>query len=97
MVHCGIALHFEQAIDMVRTLEPLSGRYATALFVTGIVAAALSSLFPNYVLGPWLVSDFRNVPRRMDRRLVRIGVACVAACVGANRLSNRVAPATTTR
>ncbi len=72
-------LKVEQAIDMVRTLEPLSGRYATALFVTGIVAAALSSLFPNYVLGPWLVCDYLNIPRRMDRRPIRIAVAAVAA------------------
>ncbi len=46
------------AIDMVKTLEPLAGPFATALFVTGIVAAAVSSLFPNYVLGPWLVCDY---------------------------------------
>jgi manganese transport protein len=66
------------AIDMVKTLEPLAGRFATALFVTGIIAAAVSSLFPNYVLGPWLVCDYMNVPRRMDRRPVRIAVVSVA-------------------
>ncbi len=69
----------EQAIDMVKTLEPLSGRFATAIFVTGIVAAALSSLFPNYVLGTWLVCDYLNVSRRMNRPVVRIAVAAVAA------------------
>jgi manganese transport protein len=67
------------AIDMVKTLEPLAGRFATALFVTGILAAAVSSLFPNYVLGPWLVCDFLNVPRRMDRWPVRAAVAGAAA------------------
>jgi Mn2+/Fe2+ NRAMP family transporter len=67
-----------EAIDMVKTLEPLAGRFATALFVTGIIAAAVSSLFPNYVLGPWLVCDYMNVPRRMDRRPVRAAVASVA-------------------
>ena len=50
------------AIDMVKTLEPFAGPLATALFVTGIAAAALSSLFPNYLLGPWLVCDFSNKP-----------------------------------
>jgi manganese transport protein len=68
-----------EAIDMVKTLEPLAGRFATALFVTGIIAAAVSSLFPNYVLGPWLVCDYMNVPRRMDRATVRVAVAAVAS------------------
>jgi Mn2+/Fe2+ NRAMP family transporter len=67
------------AIDMVKTLEPLAGPFATALFVTGIVAAAVSSLFPNYVLGPWLVCDYLEVPRKMDRRPVRLAVLGVAA------------------
>jgi len=67
------------AIDMVTTLEPLAGRFATALFVTGILAAAVSSLFPNYVLGPWLVCDFLDVPRRMDRWSVRAAVVAAAA------------------
>jgi len=64
----------ENAIDMVSTLEPLAGRFATSIFVFGIVAAALSSLFPNYCLGPWLVCDYLNVPRKMDRPAIRIAV-----------------------
>ncbi len=67
------------AIDMVRTLEPLAGRLATAVFMMGIVAAALSSLFPNYVLGPWLACDYMNVPRRMNHRFVRLAVVVVAS------------------
>lgn len=67
------------AIDMVQTLEPLAGPFATALFVTGIVAAAVSSLFPNYVLGPWLVCDYLDVPRQMERNSVRLAVVGVAA------------------
>jgi manganese transport protein len=76
MLPAGIRV--ENAIDMVQTLEPLAGRFATALFVTGIIAAALSSLFPNYVLGPWLVCDFLGVPRRMDRPAVRVAVGAAA-------------------
>lgn len=66
------------AIDMVSTLEPLAGQFATALFVMGILAAALSSLFPNYLLGPWLVCDFLRVPRRMDQPSVRVAVGAAA-------------------
>ncbi len=64
----------ENAIDMVSTLEPLAGRFATSIFVFGIIAAALSSLFPNYCLGPWLVCDYLNIPRKMDRTAIRVAV-----------------------
>ncbi len=61
----------EQAIDMVRTLEPLAGPVAVTGFVLGILAAGLSSLFPNYLLGPWLVADFTGKARNMSRPLFR--------------------------
>ena len=73
----GIAVR--NAIDMVVTLEPIAGRFASSIFVFGILAAALSSLFAGYVLGPWLVCDYLNVPRKMDRWAIRIAVLCVAA------------------
>jgi len=73
----GIAV--ENAIDMVNTLEPLAGRFATSIFVMGIVAAALSSLFPNYLLGPWLVCDYLNIPRKMKRVSIRIAVLIIAS------------------
>ncbi|MFC1692906.1 NRAMP family divalent metal transporter [Candidatus Latescibacterota bacterium] len=68
----------ENAIDMIRTLEPLAGRFATSIFVTGIIAAALSSTFPNYVIGPWLICDYLNVPRKMNRTSIRIAVFLIA-------------------
>jgi Mn2+/Fe2+ NRAMP family transporter len=76
MYPLGIAV--ENAIDMVKTLEPLAGQFATSIFVAGIIAAALSSLFPNYVLGPWLVCDYLNIPRKMNRSAIRIAVLLVA-------------------
>ena len=66
------------AIDMVKTLEPLAGRFATSVFVFGIMAAALSSIFPNYVLGPWLVCDYLDIPREMSQKWIRIAVFTVA-------------------
>ncbi len=72
----GIAV--ENAIDMVTTLEPLAGRFATSIFVLGIIAAAVSSLFPSYCLGPWLICDYLNVPRKMNRPAIRIAVTCCA-------------------
>lgn len=53
-------LHVENAIDMIRLLEPLAGRFAISIFVTGIVCAGLSSLYPHYMLVPLLLSDYYN-------------------------------------
>lgn len=68
----------EQAIDMVRTLEPLAGPIAVAGFVVGIVAAGLSSLFPNYLLGPWLAADFMGKQRDMHKPVFRAMVVGAA-------------------
>ena len=69
----------ENAIDMVRLLEPLAGRFAISVFVAGIVCAGLSSLFPIAILGPWLLADYRNVPRNLQSVQSRIFVASVLA------------------
>jgi manganese transport protein len=71
-------LKVENAIDMVKLMEPLAGRFAISIFVGGIVAAGLSSLFPIVLLAPWLFADFNNKPRNMkstsSRLLVLFGV-----------------------
>lgn len=72
----GIAV--EKAIDMVKTLEPIAGPFASSLFVLGIIAAAFSSLFPGYLMGPWLVCDYLNIPRNMHRKSIRIAVLLIA-------------------
>lgn len=64
-------MEIDAAIDMVKTLEPLAGGLAAGGFVIGIVAAGLSSLFPNYLLGPGMVADFLGLPRDMGRRAFR--------------------------
>lgn len=67
----------ENAIDMVSTLEPLAGRFAIALFVTGIIAAGLSSIFPNMLLLPWLICDYQGIPRDLTKGLFRFIVILV--------------------
>lgn len=74
-------MEIEAAIDMVKTLEPLAGGVATGGFVIGIVAAGLSSLFPNYLLGPWITADFLGLPRDMGRAAFRAMVV-VASLFG---------------
>jgi manganese transport protein len=71
-------LKVNNAIDMVKLMEPLAGRFAISIFVGGIVAAGLSSLFPIILLAPWLFADFNDKPRNMkstsSRLLVLFGV-----------------------
>ena len=73
-----VGLKVDNAIDMVKLMEPLAGRFAISVFVGGIVAAGLSSLFPIVLLAPWLFADFGNKPRNMksttSRLLVLFGV-----------------------
>jgi Mn2+/Fe2+ NRAMP family transporter len=47
-----LGLKVDNAIDMVKLMEPLAGRFAISIFVGGIVAAGLSSLFPLSCLPP---------------------------------------------
>ncbi len=67
----------DNAIDMVSTLEPLAGRFAIALFVTGIIAAGLSSIFPNMLLLPWLICDYKGIKRDLTKKIFRILVVIV--------------------
>ncbi len=73
-----LGLKVENAIDMVKLMEPLAGRFAISIFVAGIVCAGLSSLFTIILLAPWLFADFNNKPRKMrstsSRLLVLFGV-----------------------
>ena len=68
----------DKAIDMVLTLEPITGPMASSIFVIGIIAAAFSSLFPGYLMGPWLVYDYLNLPRNMSRKPARLAVLGIA-------------------
>ena len=77
-------LHIESAIDMVRLLEPLAGRFAISVFVAGIVAAGLSSLFPIILLGPWLLADYNGTERDLkstSSRIFMLGVVLLGLIV----------------
>ena len=62
----------EDAITMVVLLEPLAGRFATTIFITGTVAAGISSIIPVALLAPMLIADYRGVPLDMKSPLFRI-------------------------
>jgi len=68
-------------LDMASTLEPLSGRFAVALFMTGTLAAGLSSVFPIMMVAPLLVCDMRK--GKMDVRSPVFRCICVVAALWA--------------
>jgi Mn2+/Fe2+ NRAMP family transporter len=70
----------EKATDMIRLLEPIAGRGAVGIFVIGIIGAGLSSLFPIYLMGPWLISDYRGVKRRPRSAFYRVCVLLAVLC-----------------
>ena len=59
----GIGL--ERASQMIGLLEPLAGSFAVSIFAIGIIAAGVSSQFPNLLMILWLLCDFRSTPRDM--------------------------------
>jgi len=59
----GIGL--DHPSQMITLLEPLAGPFAVSIFAIGIIAAGVSSQFPNILMLPWLICDYRNLPRDM--------------------------------
>ena len=67
-------LGLTKASQMIELLEPLSGKLAVAIFAFGIIAAGVSSQFPNVLMLPWLLCDYNNSPRQMSLPKYRIMV-----------------------
>ncbi len=72
------AVQVEDATDMMHALGPWAGDFALTLFTLGIIAAGLSSIFPNLLLFPWLISDYTQTERNMKKPLYKLIVVLVA-------------------
>ena len=68
----------DRILDMAGTLEPLVGRAAAAIFMAGVLAAGLSSIFPILMVAPILLSDCRSGRMETDTPLFRW--TCLGAC-----------------
>lgn len=71
-------LVLEKASQMIHLLEPLAGSFATSIFVFGIVAAGVSSQFPNVLMLPWLLCDYNQSSRDMRLARYRIMVLLIS-------------------
>ena len=67
-------LGLSKASQMIELLKPLAGSFAATIFAIGIVAAGVSSQFPNVLLLPWLLCDYNGSERNMTLGKYRIMV-----------------------
>lgn len=69
----------ERVMDMVYSLEPIAGKFAVAVFMTGALSAGLSSVFPILMVAPLLVADYKegNLDTGSVRFKVLTGIACL--------------------
>ncbi|MEO9944594.1 Nramp family divalent metal transporter [Paraglaciecola sp.] len=75
----GITL--QNVTQMINLLEPLAGASAVAIFTIGLIAAGVSSQFPNVALLPWLLDDFHARKPNLKRPSYRV-MALVISCLG---------------
>ncbi len=66
----GLAL--TKASQMIQLLEPLAGPLAASIFAVGLIAAGVSSQFPNILMIPWLLCDYRGSERDMTLPQYRV-------------------------
>ena len=71
-------LGLSKASQMIELLEPLAGPLATSLFAIGILAAGVSSQFPNVLMLPWLLCDYNETQRDMTLPKYRIMVFVIS-------------------
>jgi manganese transport protein len=77
-------LGLANASQMIGLLEPLAGSFATTIFAVGIVAAGVSSQFPNVLMVPWLLCDFSQSERDMTLpryRIIVLGISLLGLVV----------------
>lgn len=67
-----------RASQMIGLLEPLAGPMAASIFAIGLIAAGVSSQFPNVLMLPWLLCDFNGSTRDMTLVRYRIIVLMVS-------------------
>lgn len=70
-----------RVLDMVKTLEPLAGRFAVGLFLLGTLSAGLSSIFPIAMVAPLLLADYRTGEMKTQTPLFKF-LAAIACLIG---------------
>lgn len=74
-------IRIDRVLDMIYVLQPIAGRFAVALFVVGLLAAGLSSIFPIMMLAATLHSDYNHGELRTRTRPFMI-LTGISALIG---------------
>jgi Mn2+/Fe2+ NRAMP family transporter len=64
--------------DMISLLQPLAGPLAVGIFTVGILAAGVSSQFPNVTLLPFMLDDYHQRKPNLRRPLYRLVVLLIS-------------------
>jgi Mn2+/Fe2+ NRAMP family transporter len=68
----------DKILDMAATLRPFAGNAAVVIFMFGVLAAGLSSIFPILMVAPILLSDYRS--GKMETGTATFRGICLGAC-----------------
>ncbi len=60
--------------ELISLLEPFAGSFGVAIFTIGLIAAGVSSQFPNVALLPWMLDDYYERKGDLTRLNYRIFV-----------------------
>ena len=71
-------LGLDKASQLIVLLEPMVGSLATSLLAIGIIAAGVSSQFPNVLMLPWLLCDYTQSARDMTLPKYRVMVLLIS-------------------
>jgi Mn2+/Fe2+ NRAMP family transporter len=71
-------IQLSKASQMIELLQPLAGSFATSIFAVGIIAAGVSSQFPNILMLPWLICDYNESERDMSLPKYRLIVFLIS-------------------
>ena len=72
----GVTLtHVSEMIDL---LEPVAGPMAVGIFTVGLIAAGVSSQFPNVTLLPWMLDDYHQRKPNLKRPGYRVIVLLIS-------------------
>jgi len=67
--------------EMINILEPLAGPVSVGIFTIGLIAAGVSSQFPNVALLPWMLDDYYQRKPDLTRTSYRI-IALLISLLG---------------
>lgn len=76
-----MGLKLDNTVEMIHLLEPLGGKASAFILIIGIAGAGLSTVFPIVLIAPWLIADYRGIPRNIHSKQSRflIMIALVIA------------------